>query len=289
MTTVGYGDRSPKGYAARVFAIVWILVGLVVISITTGVITTSLTAITLSTDVKLYGARLGALANSTEYRLGVKKNSDIVAFDTLGPMFSQLESRSLKGVLLDSFVAGANKASLSSNIRVNKILSYDSSYGVVFQDEMGSTELQACFNSYVASKKGIISTIVEENTTPVKEPSESASEEIASGLFDASTPMFKNALFSCMGMLVFSSAVGLLWDYGYRRHFRKDDSDFDDLALLAGSGYETVKYNMELLDSLMQEVQDFNDVWSARLEEAMKTHEDEYREFSKQQASTERQ
>ena len=53
-----YGDRSPRGYAARVFAIVWVLVGLVVISITTGVITTSLTAITLSTDVKLYGAKV---------------------------------------------------------------------------------------------------------------------------------------------------------------------------------------------------------------------------------------
>jgi hypothetical protein len=53
-----YGDRSPRGYAARVFAILWVLVGLVVISITTGVITTSLTAITLSTDLQLYGAKV---------------------------------------------------------------------------------------------------------------------------------------------------------------------------------------------------------------------------------------
>ena len=43
---------------ARIFAIVWVLVGLVITSIFTGVVTTSLTAITLSTDVKLYGTKV---------------------------------------------------------------------------------------------------------------------------------------------------------------------------------------------------------------------------------------
>lgn len=92
----------------------------------------------------------------------------VVGFDTLGNMFRALESRSIKGVILDSFVAGANKDSLSSNVRVNKILSYDSSYGVVFREPMASPQLKECFNNYVVSKKGIISTIVEENTSPVK-------------------------------------------------------------------------------------------------------------------------
>ena len=55
-----YGDRSPRGFVARIFAIVWVLVGLVITSIFTGVVTTSLTAITLSTDVKLYGTKVGS-------------------------------------------------------------------------------------------------------------------------------------------------------------------------------------------------------------------------------------
>ena len=45
---------------ARIFAITWVLVGLVITSIFTGVVTTSLTAITLSTDVKLYGTKVGS-------------------------------------------------------------------------------------------------------------------------------------------------------------------------------------------------------------------------------------
>ena len=49
---------------ARIFAIAWVLVGLVITSIFTGVVTTSLTAITLSTDVKLYGTKVGSTPSS---------------------------------------------------------------------------------------------------------------------------------------------------------------------------------------------------------------------------------
>ena len=42
---------------ARIFAIIWVLVGLVITSIT-GVVITSLTTITLSTNVKLYGTKV---------------------------------------------------------------------------------------------------------------------------------------------------------------------------------------------------------------------------------------
>lgn len=55
MTTVGYGDIAPVGVPGRVFAIIWILTGLVIIAIFTGAITTSLTVVALSSSLKLYG------------------------------------------------------------------------------------------------------------------------------------------------------------------------------------------------------------------------------------------
>ena len=51
-----YGDIAPVCVPGRLFAVVWILTGLVIIAIFTGVITTSLTVIAMSADVKLYGA-----------------------------------------------------------------------------------------------------------------------------------------------------------------------------------------------------------------------------------------
>ena len=58
MTTVGYGDIAPVGVPGRLFAIIWILTGLVIIAIFTGVITTSLTVVALSSNVKLYGTKV---------------------------------------------------------------------------------------------------------------------------------------------------------------------------------------------------------------------------------------
>lgn len=51
-----YGDRSPRSFFARAFSFVWIMIGLVIISIFTATVTTSLTAISLSNEIKLYGS-----------------------------------------------------------------------------------------------------------------------------------------------------------------------------------------------------------------------------------------
>ena len=59
------------------FGIVWILIGLVIISTFTATITTVLTASSLSNEAKLYGTKVGALQNSEEFRLGVKRNADV--------------------------------------------------------------------------------------------------------------------------------------------------------------------------------------------------------------------
>ena len=58
MTTVGYGDIAPVGVPGRVFAIIWILAGLVIIAIFTGAIATSLTVVAMSSSLKLYGTKV---------------------------------------------------------------------------------------------------------------------------------------------------------------------------------------------------------------------------------------
>ncbi len=60
----------------------------------------------------------------------------------------------------------------------------------------------------------------------------------------------------------------------------------DDLELLVGPSYETVKANMELLDTLTQEVQDFNDIWTEKLDEMITKHDMEYQQFFQHQAKS---
>ena len=77
MTTVGYGDRAPKSFVARIFSFFWLLVGLVIIAIFNGNVTTSLTALSLSNDVKLPGKKVVAMKNTEEARYGKEKNAGV--------------------------------------------------------------------------------------------------------------------------------------------------------------------------------------------------------------------
>ena len=55
MATVGYGDRAPLSFHARLFSFFWALTGLTVCGLFTGTVSSNLTSFSLTTDVKLIG------------------------------------------------------------------------------------------------------------------------------------------------------------------------------------------------------------------------------------------
>lgn len=61
-----YGDRSPKSALGRVFCILWIITGVIIISIFTALVTASLSASTLQI-FKIHGSKVKFYHNSTTY------------------------------------------------------------------------------------------------------------------------------------------------------------------------------------------------------------------------------
>ena len=53
-----YGDRLPLSYVARLVAIVWTLIGVILTGLLVGAIAVSLTNETVGADYKLYGAKV---------------------------------------------------------------------------------------------------------------------------------------------------------------------------------------------------------------------------------------
>ncbi|KAL9981438.1 hypothetical protein ACROYT_G010144 [Oculina patagonica] len=89
MTTVGYGDKTPKFIFGRVFGVLWILTGLVVIAMFTA---TATSALSVNPD---------DLARLEESRIG-----DVKKFDLVRDMFDELEHGELDGILMDKYKAG---------------------------------------------------------------------------------------------------------------------------------------------------------------------------------------
>ena len=65
-----YGDKSPRSIPARLFAVVWITVGLVILAMFMGIVTTSLTASNLEGISNLYGQEVDVV-----YRVSPWKTS----------------------------------------------------------------------------------------------------------------------------------------------------------------------------------------------------------------------
>ncbi|KAK2564258.1 Potassium voltage-gated channel subfamily G member 1 [Acropora cervicornis] len=81
MTTVGYGDKVPRGVFGRLFAVVWINVGLVILAIFMGMITASLSSNSLEQTNNLYGIPVSVMNGTAEQQLAILQNAEVHVFD----------------------------------------------------------------------------------------------------------------------------------------------------------------------------------------------------------------
>ena len=61
MSTVGYGDKAPKSIQARIFAIIWIVIGITTFSLITATLTSVIVAINSSPPPTMEDANVGVI------------------------------------------------------------------------------------------------------------------------------------------------------------------------------------------------------------------------------------
>ena len=78
MTTVGYGDKSPKSIPARIFAVFWILTGITICSIYVAALTTQIMEARSTEDPQLVGMKVGALRHRLHDSLIISQHGGIL-------------------------------------------------------------------------------------------------------------------------------------------------------------------------------------------------------------------
>ena len=281
MTTVGYGDIAPVGVPGRVFAIFWILTGLVIIAIFTGVITTSLTVLTMENDVKLYGTKAGAINNTAEFRLGVIRNADMKNYSNFDEMGEDLKERGVAGVLVDAYVAAHNKGAFDG-LRVNNIIKSAKAYGFVLGRKMSEDKvLYDKFSAYLENRKQEILNDIEANTNAIEEP-----ENGAMDILDPKNPLFQNAMYGCAILMVVLTVGGLSFEYGYLRPRHRMIEAAKNLEMVDSVEAKEMHQKAKLLkETLLAEVSEFYDRWSEKLGNLTKKHKEEQKKLMSQGTS----
>ncbi|XP_048579836.1 uncharacterized protein LOC116619170 isoform X2 [Nematostella vectensis] len=211
MTTLGYGDRIPRSYIGRLICVLWIVIGVILIACFNSTMTTILTARILDKDVMLYGTKVAAIQNSSEYRLGVRKNARVnpngKPYANLEDVYDALVSREVKGVLIDAYTVGSRKKLFDRrDLRINKLMDYKSAYGVVLGGE--ARKLQQCFQTYLGEQRSEVSGIIESNIQTIEVSTESLSVDRSKGLFDPNFPTYTKTMIVFSVILILILVIG---------------------------------------------------------------------------------
>jgi ABC-type amino acid transport substrate-binding protein len=135
MTTVGYGDATPKTASGRSLALVWMFVGVVAVAIFTATVTSMLTVGSLHGAVQqradLFHLRLGAIGGSAGAEFLTQHGVGFTAFDSYEAALTSLAHRRVDAVV-------ANRPALrylvsghwQGTLRVSEIILEPISYAI---------------------------------------------------------------------------------------------------------------------------------------------------------------
>ena len=108
MTTVGYGDKTPKTSGGRIVALIWMLFSIIFIASFTANITTSLTITELKGKVHglndLYNARVGSVSQSEGFDFLSKQGIAVIPFEGIQDGLAAVASRKIDALVLNEQV-----------------------------------------------------------------------------------------------------------------------------------------------------------------------------------------
>lgn len=110
MTKVGYGDKSPKTVAGRLFAVIWILTGITVCAILTALLTTTILEANSQQPVRISGSKVGVLKGRNYDALIVTNHGGLLYFSegadfelSVYELITKLRNKTIDGLLLDRY------------------------------------------------------------------------------------------------------------------------------------------------------------------------------------------
>ena len=138
VTTVGYGDKTPKRAGGRLFGIVWILAGYFVFAYFTASVTTTATVQELHGTINgpedLFGEKVATVKKSTAAQYLAEQGIEADLFENPDQIFHQLETGRVDAVVYDAPVLQHYAAKKGKGkVRVTGLVFQEKNYGMALQ------------------------------------------------------------------------------------------------------------------------------------------------------------
>ncbi|MCP5064586.1 MAG: transporter substrate-binding domain-containing protein [Ignavibacteriae bacterium] len=171
MTTVGYGDKTPKTIGGRTIALIWMFAGLIMISGFTAAIASALTVDSLEYDISnlndLHNLRVGTVVNSSSVEYLNQNGVNFITAKNVKAGISLIQENKLDAFIYDApilkyFIKTNN---ISNQIKILPLVLNPISYGFaipsnselrekinrVLLKEINNSEWKTIVNSYLGN------------------------------------------------------------------------------------------------------------------------------------------
>ncbi|XP_031569206.1 uncharacterized protein LOC116303754 [Actinia tenebrosa] len=256
MTTVGYGDKTPKSVCGRLFGVLWILIGLVIIAVFTAGATNSLNAGITYYESGIKGKHIGVLKYSEAGNVGVKNGAEISEYDNFKSMHKHLDEDKLDGLLIDRYEAAFLLDKWHrKDLRVLDTIDKEISYKMVrLYDRNTALGNNSCFQGRILRHTRLTQNLVNLYIKPIR-AFNIAQHSV--GIFSSTAPstMITAAVFS--GTFACLIILGSIYQLIYRRcglsrrkTYNAEDEMINMHSLMLKELGESVKTLIEDLDKL---------------------------------------
>ncbi|XP_065669654.1 uncharacterized protein LOC100199700 isoform X3 [Hydra vulgaris] len=213
MTTIGYGDLTPRSFIAKLISIIWFIIGLTLNSIIIGFIVTNITSITLPPDFIMYDTEVAALQNSFEYKTAIRRNAKLERnYSEINTMMVDLQANKVKMVYIDIYsLLDYYKLFEKMQLKLAFIDSTNTGYGIVLSGS--TTALLSDFKSFVNDKCATIMKFAQALQPRLPVLVTENSQDNLSNLFTESSPQYKKSLIFVSILIGIIAFIGLCIDY----------------------------------------------------------------------------
>jgi ABC-type amino acid transport substrate-binding protein len=146
MTTVGYGDKSPRSLGGRVIALVWMFTSVIIISSFTAAITSAVTVSQLGTSIQgpqdLVDVKVGTVTDSSSAQVLDQRAVHYMDYPSLEDCLRQLKNGRLDAVVYDAALLRYQiKENFADALRVLPHTFTDQAYGLAFPSQHPTREI----------------------------------------------------------------------------------------------------------------------------------------------------
>ncbi|XP_065066805.1 uncharacterized protein LOC135692560 isoform X2 [Rhopilema esculentum] len=205
MTTVGYGDRAPKSYIARIFAVIWIFLGVTIFSMYSAALTSALTKKVVVTRDSLSGKKI-AVVNTTaaSHAAARRENAEIKGYGGIDEIIRALKKGEADGAAFDDNVANFFSAKIKKALPDfefrHRVAMSGTAYGITIKDVgLPKGSMKYFFKTFFDNNEDQREAIIAQAMAGVKKIESKQTEETTS-VFSHESPIFIVTLFCLLGI-----------------------------------------------------------------------------------------